>query len=126
MRLLLTAGWARLPRDMRIARTILALLIAASVAMLPAVAGAALKVKSMETAEMSVSEPMHDCCPHPCDKTIEDCLSMAACALKCFGFAPTSFSQLAHPLMLASTMPDFASGVLHSQTGHPPFRPPRV
>src|ERR1043166_3869435 len=109
---------------MRIARTILALLIAASVAMLPAAAGAGLKVKSTETAEMSVSEPMDDCCPHPCDKAVDDCLSMAACA--CFGFATTSFSQLVYPSVLASMMPAFASGVFHSQTGHPPFRPPRA
>jgi hypothetical protein len=108
----------------RIARTILALLIAASVAMLPAAAGAGPKVKSTETAEMSVSEPMDDCCPHPCDKAVDDCLSMAACV--CFGFATASFSQLVYPSAPASVMPAFASGVFHSQTGHPPFRPPRV
>jgi hypothetical protein len=112
---------------MRFTRTILALLIAASVALLPAAAGAGLKVKATEPAEMSVSEPMDDCCPHkanPCDKAVDDCLSMAACV--CFGFATTSFSQLVYPLALASMVPAFASGVFHSQTGHPPFRPPRI
>jgi len=110
-----------------IARTIFAVLIAVSVAMLPAASGAAFKLKPTDMtaiSDMSVSEAMDDCCPHPCDKAVGDCLSMAACA--CFGFAPTSFYQLVHPLVVASMMPAFASGVFRTQTGHPPFRPPRV
>jgi len=110
-----------------IARTIFAVLIAVSVAMLPAASGAAFKLKPTDMtaiSDMSVSEPMDECCPHPCDKAVDDCLSMAACA--CFGFATTSFSQLVHPLVLASMIPEFAGGVFHSQAGHPPFRPPRV
>jgi hypothetical protein len=109
-----------------IARTIFAVLIGVSVAMLPAATGAAFKLNPTDMTAISdmVSEPMGDCCPHPCDKAVDDCLSMAACA--CFGFATTSFSQLVYPFVLASMMPAFAGGVFHSQTGHPPFRPPRA
>jgi len=113
---------------MSLTRTILAILIALSVAMLPAASGAAFTLKVQDETEMSAVEPMHDCCPpkaNPCDKTTEDCGSMAACAMKCFGY-----SGSASPLMYlpthADTMSVFESSHFRSQTGSPPFRPPRV
>ena len=121
---------------MAFARTILALLIALSVALLPAASIAAFKFKSQEMTEMSASEPMDDCCPHaasPCDKAMGDCASMAACTLNCLCYAGGCLcyagglsSQLLYPVTLADTLPLFESGVLHSQRGSPPFRPPRV
>ena len=60
---------------MNIGRTILALLIALSVAMLPAAGGASVAVKSGDATEMSAMEDM-DCCPpkvNPCDKGMNDC-----------------------------------------------------
>ena len=119
---------------MALARTILALLIAASVAVLPAAGAAAFKLKSQDATEMSAGEsmqdePMHDCCPpeaNPCDKAMDVCASMATCALKCFSGATFGSSPLSFPLTLASVMPLFESGDFHSQTGSPPFRPPRV
>ncbi len=113
---------------MKIGRTILALLIALSVAMLPAVAGVAGAVKSAETASMSAMDDM-DCCPHksnPCDKAMGDCGSMATCALKCFSFSATVPSDIVFPSLVASLGPSFGAQPFHSQTGSPPFRPPRV
>jgi len=113
---------------MRIGRTILALLIALSVAMLPAAAGARPSVKPTDLTAMSAMEDM-DCCPHkanPCDKGMDDCASMAACALKCFSFATPSFSSIVFSSASAKMPASIASNPFASQTGSPPFRPPRV
>jgi hypothetical protein len=106
-------------------RTILALLIGLSVATLP-VAGAVAAIA--QPADMSMSESMDDCDRPvmPCHKAMDDCQSMAACALKCFNFSGTSFSILSFPLVLTDRAPAFADGPFHPQTSSPPFRPPRV
>jgi hypothetical protein len=108
-------------------RTILALLIALSVALLPTAGGAG--VKSPAPAGMSVMEDMPDCCPHkanPCEKAMDDCAAMATCALKCFSFAVTSSSIIVFPSTFASMMIPLAANPFASQTGSPPFRPPRI
>jgi hypothetical protein len=118
---------------MHLGRTILMLLIALSVAMLPATGGAAVSVKSADTSDMSdmssSMEDMHDCCPHkklPLEKAIGDCCSsMATCSMNCFGFTGTS-SLIFFPLLLGSLTISLVSNPLYSQTGSPPFRPPRV
>ena len=109
---------------MSIARTILAFLIALSVATLP-VAGVAAVNKQM--VGPAVSEPMHDCCPSdavPCDKAIGDCTSMAACALNCFNFAGGYFVELVFPLALTDRTPSLAVDAFRGQAASPPFRPP--
>jgi len=109
-------------------RTILALLIALSVALLPAASGAGLSVKSPAPADMSAMEDMPDCCPQktdPCQKGIDDCAAMATCALKCFSFAGTS-SIVVFPSTFASMTIPSATNPFSSQTGSPPFRPPRI
>jgi hypothetical protein len=114
---------------MNIGRTILALLIALSVAMLPAAGGAGVGTKLPEPADMSMAEDMHDCCPHkadPCDKAVDDCGTMATCALKCFSFAGASSSIIVFPSAFAKMTALFAGNPYSSQTGSPPFRPPRV
>ena len=113
---------------MNIGRTILALLIALSVAVLPAAGVAGGIPKSTDVADMSAMEDM-DCCPHkynPCDKGMDDCSSMATCALKCFSFNGTSFSNLVFPSLLASLNPPLWTNPFRSQTNSPPFRPPRA
>jgi hypothetical protein len=115
---------------MHLGRTILILLVALSVAMLPATGGAAVSVKSADMSGMSSSmDDMDGCCPHkklPAEKTIGDCCSsMATCPMNCFGFAGTS-SLIVFPLLLGSLPMFVASNPLRSQTGSPPFRPPRV
>src|SRR5262245_24839281 len=112
---------------MALMRTIFGLLIAVSVAMLPAAGAAAFKLKSQDATEMSASEPEHDCCPpaaNPCDQG--DCSSMAACAASCNIFAGGVASPLAYPPMLAEAMPLSSSGAGPSQQSSPPFRPPRA
>ena len=114
---------------MGIARIIWAALIALSVALLPAAGGAAFKLKPTDITETSGSEPEHDCCPpgsDPCDMAVDGCGSMATCALKCFSFATGFGAPLTDPWMLSSRLPLLENDGLRSQTGSPPFRPPRV
>jgi hypothetical protein len=109
-------------------RTILALLIALSVAMLPAAAGARASVKPTDMSATSTMEDM-DCCPpmtNPCDKAMDGCASMATCALKCFRTATTSFSNIEFPSISAKMPASIASYPFSSLTGSPPFRPPRT
>jgi hypothetical protein len=113
---------------MRIGRTILALLITLSVAVLPAAGGAGMSSKSPAQADMSAMEDMSDCCPHkasPCDKA-DGCGTMATCALKCFSFAGASSSIIVFPSSFAKVVAAVAGNPLSSQTGSPPFRPPRI
>jgi hypothetical protein len=113
---------------MNIGRTILAVLIALSVAILPAAAAAAVSSQSLAAAGMSMTDDM-DCCPHktnPCEKAMDDCGAMATCALKCFSFAGTLSSALLFPLARAKMAVFFACNSFSPQSGSPPFRPPRV
>jgi hypothetical protein len=114
---------------MRTHRPILALLIALSVAMLPAAGAAGVSSKSPEPSDMSTLEGMLDCCPHradACDKAMDDCGAMATCALKCFSFAETSSSIIVFPFTFAKMTVSFAGNSFSSQIGSPPFRPPRA
>jgi hypothetical protein len=118
---------------MNIGRTILVLLVALSVAMLPAAAGLNIAVKSTDMAEtadmadvteMAAMEDM-DCCPHKA-KRCDDCSSMATCPLTHFGFFATSASDIIFPSVMASLSPLSGANAFHPQEGSPPFRPPRV
>jgi hypothetical protein len=119
---------------MSIGRTILALLVALSVAMLPAAASAGVSAKSPHQADMSTTEDMsmpedmHDCCPptNPCDHAMDNCGSMATCALKCFSFAGTSFSIVVFPSTFARMIAPLERNPFSLQLGTPPFRPPRA
>ena len=110
---------------MRIGRTILAVLIAVSVAMLPMTAGAFAKM-----TDTSVSMALDDGCAHhgkkAGDKAADDCASMAACALKCFNFSQPIFASLTVSLALMAAMPERASPHVSSLPGLAPFRPPRT
>ena len=113
---------------MSIGRTIVALLIALSVAILPAAASAGMTVKSPDAAGIYLTEDMSDCCPHkvsPCEKAMDDCGAMAACALKCFSFLGTS-AGIVFPSAFAKMTASFAANPFSSQAGSPPFRPPRA
>src|SRR5215467_9571592 len=122
--------------NMVFARTILAFLIALSVALLPAAGTAAFKSKphdmtamsAQESMDDSMGESMDDCCPHalvPCDKDGGQCSSMAACTINCLSFSGGTSSPFIYPVTLAALQPPFEGSVLLSQTGSPPFRPPR-
>jgi hypothetical protein len=110
---------------MNICRTIFALLIALSVATLPAAGGVAAIAQS---ADMSMPVSMDDCdrAVMPCHKAMDDCQSMAACALKCFNYSETSFLIVTFPVLLADRTAAFAADLFRGQTIGTPFRPPRV
>ena len=115
-------------RAMSNGRTILALLIALAVAMLPAAGGAGVKSPA-PAAGMSAMEDMPDCCPQmadPCAKAMDDCAAMATCALKCCSFAAAASSIIVFRSPFASMTIPFAANPFASQTGSPPFRPPRI
>lgn len=124
---------------MQFGRTLLTLLVAASVAMLPVVgvaAPAAAKPMGMSASmampasgDVSVSEGMSDCCPPdvvPCDKATGNCADMAACASGFVSFSGVAVSDLVFPLTAAKVLPLLAHQTLRSHTSSPPFRPPRV
>lgn len=113
---------------MRAARTLFAVLIAASVAMLPA-AGFAVAGGGHAGMAMSadMSEAMDDCCPgdvKPC--AAGDCRAMASCAFKCFNLAPFTATGAPHPLERATQLALYADAAVPVYRGAPPFRPPRV
>jgi hypothetical protein len=120
---------------MSIGRTILALLVSLSVAMLPAAAGVGVSSKTPDqadismTEDVSMTEDMHDCCPpmaNPCDHAMDNCGSMATCVLKCFSFAGTSSSIIVFPSTSVKMIAPLERNPFSSQTGAPPFRPPRA
>ena len=120
---------------MKVGRIILALLITLSLAALPAAGGAAVVAKSTEMSDIAA---MHDtdtavmgdmdCCPHqsnPGDK-MDKSACMAICALQCFTLGGTTVSTIVFPSHQARLSPALNTNPLGSQTGRPPFRPPRV
>jgi len=116
--------------DMRIGRTLLAIVIALSVAMLPAASGFAAGSKTMA---VSVAEAMPDCGHHhhaPIDKTekrTNDCASMAGCALKCFNFTGITFAGIAFASPAGAALdPIRVSDDIPARMDGLPFRPPRV
>jgi hypothetical protein len=131
---------------MSIGRTILALVIAVSVAMLPitGTVGAFAAPHDMSSAsEMSASDmsaagvsmpdasmpdAMHDCCPaqaNPCDKDGQDCAFMTTCALKCFNLSTPSFADPASFPTGPAPLSLLASARLDAQSASPPLPPPR-
>jgi hypothetical protein len=115
---------------MRIARPILALLIALSIAVLPAAAHVAMSGKTMDMADATEMSAMDDmaCCPdkpQPVQKSMDDCASMAGCFL-CFGFLGPAPSGIVSPIFATSAVIALARDPFDSQPAHPTFRPPRV
>jgi hypothetical protein len=113
---------------MAVARTILALVIAVSLALLPVMGGFAAASMPVEGATAAM-EPMPDCCDHddmPMDHKANDCQTMPGCAAKCFCFCGVIvWGSIIHP-DVACPQPMPMIFVLRSHVGAPPFRPPRV
>ena len=130
---------------MRIGRTILAFLVATSLAMLP-MAGAFAAPNDEPAAsdvvvasahehcdhELIASEDIgasaHDCCDHamPADHMMNECHGSAGCTAKCFSVIALVFSGVALPSPTGGTESHFVSKPCISQTASPPFRPPRA
>jgi len=87
-------------------RTILAALIAISVAMVPAMGGAAVSTKPVEMS-MSDNADMPCCTP-------DDCKGSITCALKCFNFVGAIFSAtVSLPHLVDAAPPSFVDSELH-------------
>lgn len=119
---------------MKIVRTILALLIAISVAALPATAGVMPAVGSsdMVVTRAAVTSVMSVNCEHHApvrdhgSKTSNDCASMAACAASCFNYTGTVVPVIAPTSTTSRLQLPPADRLAMSNLGTPPFRPPRV
>jgi hypothetical protein len=130
---------------MRVGRTILAFWVALSLAMLPmARAFVAAGDEAMASdvmvasahgcdhetmdADVAVSSA-HDCCDHdaiPADHAMTECPASAACFAKCCNFCAVLFSEMAVPSPIGGMGSHFVSNPFYSQTGSPPYRPPRA
>jgi hypothetical protein len=137
---------ARSSNRMRIGRTILALLVALSLTMLPLAGAFAVPSDQPMVSDVVVAsaddccdhESMssevvvassHDCCDHesmPADHVMKDCHASAGCAAKCFSVVALLFSGVTIPSPIGGTESHFVSNPIHSQMGSPPYRPPRV
>jgi hypothetical protein len=99
-------------------RTILTVLIAVSVALVPATGGAAISTKPVE---MSMADQADmPCCPP------DDCKGSLTCAFKCFNFVAMAFPipvALSH--MTDVPRPSFVNDTLHGHTS-PPTHPPPI
>jgi len=107
-------------------RTLIVVLIAMSVAMLP-IAGGMVVAKSPGVVLTAMQS---DCCAQgqPCQqKGSKDCGSLAGCALKCFNFAAAMVGPAALT-MPAPMLVKFAllAQPLPSASDNPPLPPPRV
>lgn len=111
---------------MAIARPLVALLIALSVALLPATLGAG---RALASAEPAMAASMDDCCPdagEPCSRTADTCPFMAACALKSFSFAGHNVAGEKLPLVQTLAFAPVVSARLPSHLRSPPLHPPRI
>jgi hypothetical protein len=107
-------------------RTIIVVLVAMSVAMLPVAGGMVVA----ESPGVALTAAQSDCCEpgQPCQqKGTKDCGSLASCALKCFSFSVA----LAGPAAVTPPVPALAKFALIAQklpsaSDNPPLPPPRV
>jgi hypothetical protein len=107
---------------MTVGRLILAVVIALSVALLPAVGGAA-AAKAVNSSAMA----MHDGCDTPADPCTDKggCTAMAVCAAKCFGYTGGAIAVVdAMPFVVTCRLEPAERVTPHM--GSPPFRPPRA
>jgi hypothetical protein len=122
-------------------RMIMTLVIALSVAILPA-AGSAVSIanpaskgaseamsKDMTRAS-DMSSAMNECCPdhaktRPCDRSSEQC-PMAPCAAQPVNIASAAVLSFDLPFVMGQSLPIPVDQVVALYSGSPPFRPPRV
>jgi hypothetical protein len=121
-------------KDVRIVRTIMAVVLAVAVAAMPAAAGAVAAAGTMHdaSATMAQSAALPDDCPHhhaPADhgrKGADDCAAMAACAVHCFTYVGTAEPAIAMTPKASEPLPLVRSDRIVSNIAAPPFRPPRI
>jgi hypothetical protein len=104
---------------MQLVRTILAALIAVSVVMVPASAGAAISITPVEMS-MADQADMPCCAP-------DDCKGSIACALKCFNFVAAMFpAALSLSHFVDGAPPAIVDDTLRGHVRSPPTHPPPV
>ena len=113
---------------MSLARTIVAVVVAISLAILPVVGGIAAPANMAMAAE-SVAAPVdHDCCDDagtPAHKAMDECQRGTGCAFNCLSFvAPSCLAVLPPPASAVGLA--FAEQIHWLHAAYPPFRPPRV
>jgi hypothetical protein len=117
---------------MRLVRTILTLAIALSVALAPAAAGALQRAAHTEAVlTQAAAAEMPDCdhhrmLPRGTAVPVDDCASLAACAVKCFNYTGTILPDPAFPPRGPALRPIMVGTVLPLALGDSLFRPPRV
>jgi hypothetical protein len=131
---------------MRVGRTILAVLLALSLAMLPmarAFVAPGKEAMASEVVAASVHDGCeheamasdvlvalaHECCDHesmPADHVMNECQASAGCTAKCFNCYAMVFSEVAIPSPIGGTEAGFVSNPFYSRMASPPFRPPRA
>jgi len=130
---------------MRIGRTILAFLLALSLAMLPMARPFVASGDEAMASDVVVASA-HDCCDHeamgsdivvasahgcdhesmPADHAMKGCPASADCIAKCCNFYAVLFSEEAIPSPIVGMELHFVSKAFYSQPASPPYRPPRV
>lgn len=125
---------------MRFIRTMLAIAIAASLALLPVgaaatgFAGAAGHDAVAMQAASSTDMTMDDCCPdakaspskaNPCQSNDGKC-PLGFCVAPAVGLGEIAAAGFDLPLLTATAVPIPADQVVIVHSGSPPFRPPRV
>lgn len=116
---------------MRLARTIVAVVIAMSVAMLPTAGPASISAKSSHelTVSADMAMAMDDCCPDhskPCNQGGDQCQSMASCVHHTFSFLELAVSHIAYSLVLGDELIALVDQAVPLHAAGAPFRPPRV
>ena len=116
----------------------MAVLLAVSVAAMPAAAGAmaAAGTKADASAAMAHAGDMPADCAHhhapapaPADhgqKGTDDCAAMAACAVHCFTYVGTIVPGIAMVPTSSRLAPLASTDHIASDRAAPPFRPPRI
>jgi hypothetical protein len=113
---------------MRIGRTILAFLIALSLATLPMAGAFAVPQDEATASEVAVTSA-HDCCEGdgtPAGHAMKECQAAAGCATKCFNFFAVALAGVTISLPTGGMDSPLVSDPIHSQTASLPFRPPRA
>jgi hypothetical protein len=113
---------------MRVGRTILALLVALSLALLPLSRPFAMASDETTAATEAVASQDHHC-DHdgmPGDRGMKDCQASADCAAKCANAYAVVFSGVMIPAPIGGMESSFISNPFHSLPASPPYRPPRI
>jgi hypothetical protein len=131
---------------MRIGQTILAFLVALSLAMLPMARAFVASCDEAKASEVVVAASAHDCnheamtsdvvvasahecCDHEAmqgDHAMKECPASADCIAKCCNFYAVLLSEEVTPSAIGGTESHFVSNPFYSRTASPPYRPPRV